>query len=191
VHGCALAGGFDGVDVRRCASRPAGRSSPAGPALESQPDQRHDLAAAGHRPRPAMHLTLAADSIDADERADRARQPGDRAETLLAEAEAFAITSRSYRRVGVAWTSSFQQRSKRFEARLRSEAAWPNSRASVAGRANASGVPRAQARINTTAPTPAATGTGRRAGIGRPRRRGQPIAAGRMFWFMRNRLDGS
>jgi enoyl-CoA hydratase/carnithine racemase len=73
-----------------------------------------------------MHLTLAADSIDADEAeriglVSRVTEP----ETLLAEAEAFARRLASYPRVGVAWTKLGFHRALEggFEDATRSEAA--------------------------------------------------------------------
>jgi enoyl-CoA hydratase len=107
VHGYALAGGFELAlmcDVRFAASgtqfglpdTPLGLSPTSGMTWLLP-----RIIGLGR----AMHLTLAADSIDADEAeriglVSRVTEP----ETLLAEAEAFARRLASYPRVGVAWT---------------------------------------------------------------------------------------
>ena len=128
VHGYALAGGFELALI--CDVRFAARGARFG-----LPDTPLGLSPTSGMtwllPRiiglgRAMHLTLSAEDIDADEAeriglVSRVTDP----ETLVAEAEAFAHRLASYPRTGVAWTKLGFHRALEsdFEAATRSEEA--------------------------------------------------------------------
>ncbi len=126
IHGYALAGGFELALL--CDVRFAARGTKFG-----LPDTALGLSPTSGMtwllPRivglgRAMHLTLSAEQIEAEEAeriglVDRVTEP----EALLAEAEAFARRIASYPRVGVAWTKLGFQRALEsdFGAATRSE----------------------------------------------------------------------